>query len=154
MNTTKSTVTQEFATNDRVHRNLAVPVLVEKILSREEAVLSKKGAVRATTGKYTGRSPKDRFVVRDEVSEKLVDWGAVNQPINEESFDKLYNKVVNHLNEKNELFSFKGFAGADEKYRLPVEIINEYGRSEEHTSELQSRGHLVCRLLLEKKKQR
>ena len=127
MDTTKSTASQEFATNENVHRNLSVPILVEKILSRNEAILSKKGAVRATTGKYTGRSPKDRFVVRDEVSDKLVDWGSVNQPIDEESFDKLYTKVINHLNEKDEIFSFKGFAGADKKYRLPVEVINEYG---------------------------
>src|SRR5699024_7922459 len=65
--------------------------------------------------------------VRDEVSDNLVDWGSVNQPIDEESFDKLYTKVINHLNEKDEIFSFKGFAGADKKYRLPVEVINEYG---------------------------
>ena len=126
MDTTKSTVTQIFATNNNLHKNLSVPVLVEKILSHDEAVLSKSGAVRATTGKYTGRSPKDRFIVRDDVSEKLVDWGTVNQPIDEASFDKLYNKVINHLNEKDDIFSFKGFAGADKKYRLPVEIVNEY----------------------------
>src|SRR5699024_6899535 len=101
-------------------------VLVEKILSHDEAVLSENGAVRATTRKYTGRTPKDRFVVRDDESEKLVDWGTVNQPIDEDSFKKLYDKVVNHLNEKDDIFSFKGFAGADEKHRLPVEIINEY----------------------------
>lgn len=126
MDTTNAAVTQEFASNENMHRNLSVPVLVEKILSREEAVLSKKGAVRATTGKYTGRSPKDRFVVRDEVSDELVDWGPVNQPIDEESFNKLYTKVVNHLNKQDDIFSFKGFAGADKKHRLPVEIINEY----------------------------
>src|SRR5699024_2410841 len=66
------------------------------------------------------------FIVRDEVTEDNVDWGAVNQPIDEASFDKLYTKVINHLKEKDELFSFKGFAGADKKYRLPVEVINEY----------------------------
>ena len=62
----------------------------------------------------------------DEVTENTVDWGSVNQPLDEASFDKLYDKVINHLKEKDELFSFKGFAGADEKYRLPVEVINEY----------------------------
>src|SRR5699024_4778216 len=100
--------------------------LVEKILSRDEAVLSKQGAVRATTGKYTGRSPKDRFIVRDDVSDELVDWGSVNQPIDEESFNKLYTKAINHLNKKDDIFSLKGFAGADKKYRLHLEIINEY----------------------------
>src|SRR5699024_1811733 len=61
-----------------------------------------------------------------EVTKDVIDWGQVNQPIDEASFDRLYHKVINHLKDKDELFSFKGFAGADEKYRLPVEVINEY----------------------------
>lgn len=124
--TAKSTVSEQFTAHNNVQKNLSVPLLVEKILSRNEGVLTATGAVRATTGKYTGRSPQDRFIVRDDISENTVDWGAVNQPIDEASFDKLYNKVINHLNEKNELFSFRGFAGADPKYRLSVEVINEY----------------------------
>src|SRR5690625_3482829 len=127
MNTTaRSTVSQEILQNDNVQNNLSVPGLVEKILSRNEGVLTATGAVQATTGKYTGRSPKDRFIVRDDVSENLVDWGEVNKPIDEASFQKLFDKVVNHLKNKDEVFSFKGFAGADEKYRLPVEVVNEY----------------------------
>src|SRR5699024_5340439 len=72
------------------------------------------------------RSPKDRFVVRDAVTENTIDWGAVNQPIEPEVFDKLLHKVEKHLLSKDEIFSFKGFAGADEKYRLDIEVINEY----------------------------
>lgn len=124
--TAKSTVSEQFTDHKNVHKNLSVPLLVEKILARKEGVLTATGAVRATTGKYTGRSPQDRFIVRDEITENTVDWGAVNQPIDEASFDKLYNKVVQHLKAKNELFSFRGFAGADPKYRLSVEVINEY----------------------------
>lgn len=127
MNTTaKSIASEQFSSHNNLHVNLSVPLLVEKILSRGEGILTATGAVRATTGKYTGRSPQDRFIVRDQVSESTVDWGAVNQPIDEETFNKLYNKVVDHLKSKDELFSFKGFAGADEKYRLSVEVINEY----------------------------
>ncbi|MEI3605443.1 phosphoenolpyruvate carboxykinase (ATP) [Pseudogracilibacillus sp. SE30717A] len=126
MNMTAKSMNQELTVNNNVHTNLSVPLLVEKILSREEGVLTATGAVKATTGKYTGRSPQDRFIVRDDVSDNIVDWGAVNQPLDETSFDKLYDKVINHLKEKNELFSFKGFAGADEKFRLQVEVINEY----------------------------
>src|SRR5690625_315596 len=122
----KSSVSEQFSTHANLHANLSVPLLVEKILSRKEGLLTATGAVRATTGKYTGRSPKDRFIVRDKVSENTVDWGAVNQPIDEASFEKLYKKVVDHLNSKDELFSFKGFAGADKKYQLHVEVINEY----------------------------
>src|SRR5699024_7670402 len=124
--TVKSNASKHFEQHNNLHANLSVPLLVEKILSREEGVLTSTGAVRATTGKYTGRSPQDRFVVRDKVSENTVDWGAVNQPIDEESFEKLYKKVVDHLNAKDEIFSFKGFAGADKKYQLDVEVINEY----------------------------
>ena len=124
--TAKSTVAQEILKSNNVHNNLSVPLLVEKILSRGEGVLTATGAVQATTGKYTGRSPQDRFIVRDDVSENIVDWGEVNKPIDEASFDKLFQKVVSHLKDKNEIFSFKGFAGADTKYRLPVQVINEY----------------------------
>src|SRR5699024_3833822 len=127
MNTTaRSTVAQEILSSDKVQRNLSVPGLVEKILSRNEGVLTSTGAVQAITGKYTGRSPEDRFIVRDDVSESIVDWGAVNKPIDEASFNKLFEKVVNHLKDKNEVFSFKGFAGADTKYLLPVAVVNEY----------------------------
>jgi len=112
--------------HENIHRNLSVSRLIEKILSRKEAKLSSTGAVSSVTGKYTGRSPKDRFIVSDDISKDLVDWGSVNQPIDEASFEKLYNKVTNHLQSKEEVFSFRGFAGADEKYRLPVEVINEY----------------------------
>ncbi|HLS65460.1 MAG TPA: phosphoenolpyruvate carboxykinase (ATP) [Pseudogracilibacillus sp.] len=124
--TAKSTVTQDLSNAKNIHANLSVPLLVEKILERDEGVLSATGAVRATTGQYTGRSPKDRFVVKDDVTENSVDWGAVNQPISEENFEKLYERVIEHLSDKNELFSFKGFAGADENYRLSVEVVNEY----------------------------
>src|SRR5699024_4011213 len=127
MNTTaKSSASEQFANHSNLHANLSVPLLVEKFLSRDEGVLTATGAVRATTGKYTGRSPQDRFIVRDKVSENTVDWGAVNQSIDEESFEKLYKKVVDHLNAKDELFYFKGFAGSDKKYQLNVEVINEY----------------------------
>ncbi|HLR22733.1 MAG TPA: phosphoenolpyruvate carboxykinase (ATP) [Pseudogracilibacillus sp.] len=122
----KSMVHESLTKNNHVYHNASVPVLVEKILSRDEGILSETGAIMATTGAYTGRSPKDRFVVKDEETADKVDWGSVNQPIDEDKFDKLYQKVISHLSEQDELFSFKGFAGADESYRLPVEVINEY----------------------------
>lgn len=122
----QSPLLEELHFHHNLQKNLEVSRLVKRILSREEATLSAEGAVRATTGKYTGRSPKDKFIVRDEVSEDHIDWGAVNQPIDEASFDRLYEKVVAYLEEKDELFNFKGFAGADKDYRLPIEVFNEY----------------------------
>src|SRR5690625_353175 len=127
MNTIEqSTIIKDISSKNILHENLSVPMLVEKVLSREEGVMSSTGAIRATTGKYTGRSPKDRFIVKDEVSEDLVDWGSINQPISEEAFEKLYNRTINHLGNEEEIFSFKGFAGADKKYQLPVQIVTEY----------------------------
>ncbi|HLS61586.1 MAG TPA: phosphoenolpyruvate carboxykinase (ATP) [Virgibacillus sp.] len=127
MNTVKqSSLLNELLTHKQVHQNLSTPVLVEKILHLNEADLSATGAICTETGKYTGRSPKDRFIVRDEVSDLLVDWGPVNKAVDEASFDKLHNKVVNHLQDKNELFSFKGFAGADKNHQLPLQVITEY----------------------------
>ncbi|GGJ99637.1 phosphoenolpyruvate carboxykinase [ATP] [Lentibacillus kapialis] len=119
-------VTKELLTHSNIHSNLAVPQLVEKILEKEEAILSATGAVCASTGMYTGRSPKDKFIVRDDVCEDFIDWGDVNRPIDEESFDMLLRKVTAYLHDKEELFHFKGFAGADPNHRLPIEVINEY----------------------------
>lgn len=109
-----------------VHIQLSVPQLVEKVLNRKEGILTSSGAVRAETGKYTGRSPKDKFIVEESSVKDKIDWGSVNQPISEEAFERLYHKVIQYLTEKDELFVFKGFAGADEKHRMPIQVINEY----------------------------
>jgi phosphoenolpyruvate carboxykinase (ATP) len=116
----------ELLKGQNIYENLSVSQLVEKVLSRNEGELTATGAVRATTGKYTGRSPKDKFIVEDPTVKDKIEWGSVNQPISVEVFDRLYQKVLTYLKAKNELFVFKGFAGADEKYRLPIQVINEY----------------------------
>ena len=100
--------------------------LVEKVLTRNEGLLTSTGAVRATTGKYTGRSPKDKFIVEEDSVKDKIDWGSINQPISETVFSRLYHKVLDYLAEKDEMFVFKGFAGADKKHRLPIQVINEY----------------------------
>ncbi|WP_217589081.1 phosphoenolpyruvate carboxykinase (ATP) [Lentibacillus saliphilus] len=126
MKTIESFKLEQLLTHHNLYENASVPYLVEKILERREGILTATGAVRATTGKYTGRSPKDKFIVKDDLSADLVNWGPVNQPIDEVAFDQLYNKVIDHLQKQDELFSFKGFAGADSKHRLPITVINEY----------------------------
>ncbi|WP_338750811.1 phosphoenolpyruvate carboxykinase (ATP) [Bacillus sp. FJAT-52991] len=116
----------ELLNGSNITMQPSVPMLVEKVLTRKEGVLTASGAVRAETGKYTGRSPKDKFIVEEASVKDKIDWGSVNQPISEDVFDKLYNKVVDYLKEKDELFVFKGFAGADTTHRLPIQVINEY----------------------------
>lgn len=105
---------------------LSVPQLVEKAISRGEAQLTSDGAVTAQTGKYTGRSPKDKYIVEEASSKDKIDWGNVNRPISSEIFDSLYNKVITHLRTKDELFVFKGFAGADPASRLSIQVVNEF----------------------------
>jgi phosphoenolpyruvate carboxykinase (ATP) len=126
MNSVSLSNLKELLTGQNVRVQLSVPRLVEKVLSRGEGVLSSTGAVRAETGKYTGRSPKDKFIVEEPSVKDKIDWGSVNQPISPEAFDKLYNKVIQYLKEKDEIFVFKGFAGADKKYRLPIQVVTEY----------------------------
>jgi phosphoenolpyruvate carboxykinase (ATP) len=111
--------------NNKVYRNLHSGVLVEHSIRRGESMLADNGALVAYTGKYTGRSPKDKFTVKDPVTAELVNWGEVNQAFDPEKFDALYERVVASLQGK-ELFVQDLFAGADSKYRLPVRVINEY----------------------------
>lgn len=116
----------ELLQQNNVHIQLSVPQLVEKVLNREEGLLTSTGAVRATTGTYTGRSPEDKYIVKEGMTEDKIDWGAINQPISESDFTRLYSKVIDHLKEKDEVFVFKGFAGADKKSQLPIQVINEF----------------------------
>ncbi|MBE1555454.1 phosphoenolpyruvate carboxykinase (ATP) [Sporosarcina limicola] len=104
----------------------SVPELVEKATTRGEAKLTVDGAVTAQTGKYTGRSPGDKFIVEEASSKDKIDWGDVNRPISSDVFDSLYTKVINHLKTKDELYVFKGFAGADKDSRLSIQVVNEY----------------------------
>ncbi|WP_273130208.1 phosphoenolpyruvate carboxykinase (ATP) [Metabacillus sp. HB246100] len=113
-------------TGANAKHNLSVSQLVEKVLERNEGILTSTGAIRATTGAYTGRSPRDKFIVKERSMEKKINWGTVNQPISEEAFDLLYNKVISYLKSRDEFFIFDGFAGADERFQLPLKVINEF----------------------------
>ncbi|MET3196573.1 phosphoenolpyruvate carboxykinase (ATP) [Bacillus sp. OAE603] len=116
----------ELLSSNHMYNQLSVSELVEKVLTRQEGILTSTGAVSVSTGKYTGRSPKDKFIVNEASVENLIDWGTVNQPISSDVFEKLYSKVLTYLKDRNELFQFKGFAGADTGYRLPIQVINEF----------------------------
>ncbi|TYP99448.1 phosphoenolpyruvate carboxykinase (ATP) [Tenacibaculum adriaticum] len=83
------------------------------------------GAIAVNTGEFTGRSPKDRFIVKDDVTKDKVWWGDINIPFDSEKFDKLYDKVVGYLSNK-ELFVRDSYACADENYKLNIRVVNEY----------------------------
>lgn len=109
----------------KVYRNLNVGKLVEYSLKKEGAALTDTGALSINTGKYTGRSPLDRFIVDSPSVHDQIDWGKVNVPIKVEIFDKLYNRIMGYLKDK-EIYVFDGFAGADKNYRMPIRLVNEF----------------------------
>ncbi len=109
----------------RVHLNLPVAQLVEIAILRGEARLAANGALLATTGAHTGRSPKDKFTVDDPATHCLVDWGRVNKPISPDQFGNLLERVTQHLADR-ELYVQDLYCGADPKYRLPIRVIGAY----------------------------
>ncbi|MFA5537290.1 MAG: phosphoenolpyruvate carboxykinase (ATP), partial [Bacillota bacterium] len=113
------------STTGKVYFNLSVPQLIEKALHSMEGELTSTGAFTVKTGRYTGRSPDDRFIVEEPSTRDKIDWGSVNRPITPERFAKLYQAVECYLQDKD-LFVFDGFAGGHEKYRLPIRVINQY----------------------------
>jgi len=108
----------------QIYHNLMPAQLVEMSLSRKEGILATNGALRVSTGKYTGRSPNDKFVVDSSAVHDEIDWSN-NKAISEEKFEGLYQRMIEYVHNR-ELFVFDGFAGADEEYHLKVRVINEY----------------------------
>ncbi|MCL7747881.1 phosphoenolpyruvate carboxykinase (ATP) [Halalkalibacter alkaliphilus] len=112
--------------SDIVHLNLPISSLIEKSLMRGEGKLTSTGALSVETGAYTGRSPKDKFIVNEPSVEHSIEWGTVNQPIDKDTFTSLYFKVIEHLKSKDEIFVSDGYAGADNRYQIPLKVINEF----------------------------
>ena len=114
-----------FTDIGQVLRNLPVEDIIENIVDHQEGTLGLNGAVMVDTGRYTGRSPKDKYFVDEESSNKNLWWGPVNAKIDESIFDDLYEQVVDYYNHSDDsnTYVFDGFAGADPTYRLNVRII-------------------------------
>ena len=108
----------------RVHWNLSTAALYEEAVRRQEAAIAAGGPLACRTGQHTGRSPNDKFIVREPSSEPHIDWGKVNRPMDPARFEALHADLLSSLSDK-ELFVQDCFAGADPKYRLPVRVINE-----------------------------
>ena len=108
-----------------VYRNLSIPELVDDIVINGEGLIGMRGAAMVDTGIYTGRSPKDKYIVDEPSSNGNIWWGSVNQKISENIFDELYEKikVFYNSNDHSKTYVFDGFAGADPKYSLNVRII-------------------------------
>lgn len=109
---------------ERVEWNLTAPALYEEAVRRREGLIAQHGPIVFETGRHTGRSPKDKYVVRNPESADDIWWGKVNQPLDADRFDALYERLLVHLNGK-ELFVQNPYAVADPRYRLPVRVITE-----------------------------
>lgn len=107
-----------------VFENLTTDELVNKALERNEGRITSQGALAADTGEFTGRSPKDKFLVKDALTADSAWWGAVNQPFEEAKFDALLNKVMKHM-EGKEIFVRHAYACADPKNRLNIQVVTE-----------------------------
>lgn len=106
-----------------VHWNLTPAALVEEALGNGEGVLTDTGSLMVDTGKFTGRSPKDRYVVLDTNTKDTVWWGRINIPFEESKWDHLYAKLVKSL-EGRKLYVRDAYAGADPNYRLNIRVVN------------------------------
>lgn len=116
----------DFGINDVVvHWNLDSDTLSKITVDKKMGVFSNTGALAIDTGEFTGRSPKDRFIVKDSISEDAVWWGDVNLSFDSNKFDKLYSKVIKYLSGK-EIYARNAVACASINYRLQLTVINEY----------------------------
>ena len=108
-----------------VYENLSTAELIEHAVRRGEGVLGNDGQLIVDTRPHTGRSPKDKFFVKEPSSEGHIDWGETNRPIEPELFDALWERVSTYLWER-EVYSLDCYVGADERYRLPIRVITEF----------------------------
>ena len=111
--------------SNKTYTDLPIAELVDMAVQRQEGVLAANKALTVTTGKRTGRSPKDRFIVQDAETLNTVDWGAINQPFPAGSFQNLWQRAERYLSDKDKFVSHLQ-VGADPVHYLPVTVITEY----------------------------
>ena len=107
-----------------VNWSLGIANLYEETIKRREGVIAASGPIVCSTGQHTGRSPNDKFVVKEPSSEKNVAWGKVNRAIASDKFDHIHRRLCAYLRGKD-IFVQDCWAGADPTYRLPVRIITD-----------------------------
>src|SRR6516164_929851 len=105
--------------------NLNTPALLEHAIERREGHLAANGAFVVRTGQFTGRSPKDKFLVRNEITDQTVEWGPVNQPMSEAHFERLYAEVSSFW-QGRDVYVQDCRVGADEEHGIPIRVITQY----------------------------
>ncbi|TYZ63815.1 hypothetical protein PybrP1_007347 [[Pythium] brassicae (nom. inval.)] len=109
----------------KVFHNLTYEQLAEHELKYAEGSFTANGTFAVDTGKFTGRSPKDKFIVKQAPSQDNIWWGDVNQPTTPEVFDALLDKAVKHFSQVERMYVFDGYCGVNEKTRLNVRMVTE-----------------------------
>lgn len=110
----------------KVHYNLAPAALTEHTIKKGLGKLSNSGALTINTGTFTGRSPKDRFIVKDDITKDTVDWGDINLSIDQESYQKLFQKIKDYAESQDEVYVREAYAAANPNYRLNVRFYTEF----------------------------
>lgn len=105
--------------------NLPTPALYEETLKRDEGIMSHLGPLVVRTGQFTGRSPKDKFIVEESTSRDQIWWGEVNRPFDSGKFDEMHRRMASYLQGKD-VYVQDCWCGADKEYRMPVRIITQY----------------------------
>ncbi len=111
--------------NATMRYQLSPEELENEAVQKGQGKITKSGALAINTGEFTGRSPMDRFIVKDDITKDKIWWGDINIPFEPDAFDKLYDKVTKYLSGK-EIFVRDSYACADPEYRLNIRVINEY----------------------------
>ena len=107
-------------------RNTSVDILIDNAVKSNEGVIGHNGALMVDTGEFSGRIPKDKFIVEEDFSSNNIWWGDINQPISEENFNHLYNKVIETYNNLDkDFYVFDGFAGDDKKNSINVRMLTK-----------------------------
>ncbi|MDO8640741.1 MAG: phosphoenolpyruvate carboxykinase (ATP), partial [Nitrosarchaeum sp.] len=104
---------------------MSVDDLVKDAVIRNEGVINSTGSLSVNTGKYTGRSPDDRFIVYDDKTRNTIDWGKINHQFASDKFEKILEKMK-HFVDGKDLFVFDGFVGADKENQLSIRVINDH----------------------------
>lgn len=121
----KNLLSLGLTNTENIHYQLPPHELVQDTLRMGDGVLNDTHALVIQTGEFTGRSPKDRFIVKDNKTADTIHWNDFNIPIDQQYFDIIHKKITDYLNNRNELWIRDCFACADPRYRLNIRIVNE-----------------------------
>lgn len=113
-------------THPNLQANLPVASLIEKTIQKGQGELVDNGALAITTGQFTGRSPKDRYIVEDDNTRDTVDWGDVNIPISQDTFDDLHKEMMAYAKGLPEVYMRDAYACASHKYRINIKVYTEH----------------------------